>query len=65
MLVLMYLWQQIISKLVEQLSTKDVSIVVMITAEVVCELNRLLLMLTVFKSSNKRPFSSSSTKRCV
>ncbi len=65
MLVLMYLWQQIISKLVEQLSTKDVSIVVMITAEVVCELNRLLLMLTVFKSSSKRPFSSSSTKKCV
>ncbi len=44
MLVLMYLWQQIISKLVEQLSTNDVSIVVMITAEVVCELNRLLVM---------------------
>ncbi len=65
MLVLMYLWQQIILKLVEQLSTKDVSIVVMITAEVVCELNRLLVMLTVFKSSPKRPFSSSSTKKYV
>lgn len=41
----------------------DVSIVVMITAEVVCELNRLLGMLTVFKSPPKRPFSSSRTKK--